>query len=240
MKTSFEMGKTCVIMQPTYLPWIGYFDLIIQADIFVFLTDVQFSKQGWQVKNKIKSKGSEIMLTIPVKKSPLNTLINQIEIDIAKQWKKNHLKSMYYNYIKSEFFNEVYPFIEQIYLFETSNLSEFNIYIIKAIVKKIEIGTKLVDSSKLIIDSKDKLDRILKICAVFNANQYLSTPGSLKYLEKMNYKERFKREKIKFRNHQYNHPIYKQIYKPFTPNLSIVDLLFNNGFKKCKNLISSI
>ena len=83
MKTSFEMGKTCVIMQPTYLPWIGYFDLIIQADIFVFLTDVQFSKQGWQVKNKIKSKESEIMLTVPIKKVPLTTLINKIEIDIS-------------------------------------------------------------------------------------------------------------------------------------------------------------
>ena len=85
-------------MQPTYLPWIGYFDLIKQADVFVFLSDVQFSKQGWQVKNKIKNKESEITLTIPVKRAPLNTLINQTKIDMSKRWKKTHLKSIYYSY----------------------------------------------------------------------------------------------------------------------------------------------
>jgi len=239
IKIFLKMKKTCVIMQPTYLPWIGYFDLIKQADVFVFLSDVQFSKQGWQVKNKIKNKESEITLTIPVKRAPLNTLINQTKIDMSKRWKKTHLKSIYYSYIKSKFFSEVYPFIENLYSYDTNSLSEFNIHIIKSIVHQLHINTKIVDSTSLIIDSKDKLDRIIKICSRFNANSYLSTPGSLEYLEKMNYKEKFKSEKINFITHQYNHPIYKQVYEPFTSNLSILDLFFNVGFKKSKYLTSS-
>ena len=81
-------------MQPTYLPWIGYFDLIKQSDIFVFLNDVQFSKQSWQVKNRIKNQGKELMLTIPVKKSKLLTNLDSILIDNSKPWKKKHLKSI--------------------------------------------------------------------------------------------------------------------------------------------------
>ena len=83
--------KTCVIMQPTYLPWIGYFDLIQRSNVFVFLNDVQFSKQSWQVKNKINSQGKELILTVPVKKTKLATNIDQIIIDQSKPWKKSTL-----------------------------------------------------------------------------------------------------------------------------------------------------
>ena len=83
-------NKTCVIMQPTYLPWLGYFDLIRQSDIFVFLNDVQFSKQSWQVKNRIKNLSEELMITIPVKKSSLSTKIDMVLIDNTKNWKKKH------------------------------------------------------------------------------------------------------------------------------------------------------
>ena len=103
--------KTCVIMQPSYLPWIGYFDLIQRSNVFVFLNDVQFSKQSWQVKNKINSQGKELVLTVPVKKTKLATNIDQIIIDQSKPWKKKHLKSIYYSYVKSEFFKEIYPII---------------------------------------------------------------------------------------------------------------------------------
>ena len=102
-------NKTCVIMQPTYLPWLGYFDLIRQSDIFVFLNDVQFSKQSWQVKNRIKNLSEELMITIPVKKSSLSTKIDMVLIDNTKNWKKKHLKSIYLAYKKSEFFDEIYP-----------------------------------------------------------------------------------------------------------------------------------
>ena len=142
-------NKTCVIMQPTYLPWLGYFDLIRQSDIFVFLNDVQFSKQSWQVKNRIKNLSEELMITIPVKKSSLSTKIDMVLIDNTKNWKKKHLKSIYLAYKKSEFFDEIYPIIENVINTEVDFLSEFNTIIPKKI-------------SSLLFGNRDFIDSILK------------------------------------------------------------------------------
>ena len=131
-------NKTCVIMQPTYLPWLGYFDLIRQSDIFVFLNDVQFSKQSWQVKNRIKNLNKKLMITIPVKKSSLSTKIDMVLIDNTKNWKKKHLKSIYLAYKKSEFFDEIYPIIENVIIpkltfieFNTKYLRKFHPYFLE-------------------------------------------------------------------------------------------------------------
>jgi hypothetical protein len=226
-------------MQPTYIPWIGYFDLIRQADIFVFLTDVQFSKQGWQVRNKIKSQQLELTLTLPVKKAPLETLLNKIVIDNTKLWKKNHLKTIYYNYSKSKYFNEVFPFLEELYSFKTDSLSEFNMHLIKEIARKIGLKTIFIDSNLLNIDPKDKLDRIIKICQVVEASDYISTSGSLSYLVSMNYLKIFDEASIFFKINKYNPAVYPQLKNPFIPYLSIIDLIFNVGFIQSNNFIKS-
>lgn len=230
--------KTCVIMQPTYLPWVGYFDLIQRSDVFVFLNDVQFSKQSWQVKNKINSQGMELILTVPVKKSKLATNIDQIIIDQSKPWKKKHLKSIYYSYIKSEYFKEVYPIIEQILLKENDSLVALNMEIIKTISNKLFGHKEFVDSRSLDVSSEDKLDRIVQICKKVNATQYLSPAGSMDYLESMNYEERFLKASLGFVKQKYT-PMsyYQQSSSTFLPYLSIIDLLFNKGFNKSIEVI---
>lgn len=230
--------KTCVIMQPTYLPWIGYFDLIQRSNVFVFLNDVQFSKQSWQVKNKINSQGKELLLTVPIKKTKLATTIDEIIIDQSKPWKKKHLKSIYYNYIKSEYFNEVYPIIEQLLLQENNSLAEFNMEIIKTISSKLFGQKEFIDSRNIEINSKDKLDRIVQICKKVNATQYLSPAGSMDYLESMNYKEIFSEVSLDFVTQKYTPIPYQQMSSStFLPYLSIIDLLFNKGFNKSIQVI---
>lgn len=230
--------KTCVIMQPTYLPWIGYFDLIQRANVFVFLNDVQFSKQSWQVKNKINSQGKELVLTVPVKKTKLATRIDQIIIDQSKPWKKKHLKSIYYSYVKSEFFKEIYPIIEQLFSNQTDSLAEFNMEIIKTISHKLFGQKEFIDSRDLEINSKDKLDRIVQICKTVNATEYLSPAGSMGYLEVMNYKERFSEASLDFAAQNYLPVSYQQISNSdFLPYLSIIDLLFNKGLNESQKTI---
>lgn len=229
--------KTCVIMQPTYLPWVGYFDLIRRSDVFVFLNDVQFSKQSWQVKNKIISQGNELMLTVPIKKAPLSTIIDQIIIDDSKPWRKKHLKSIYYSYIKTPFFKEVFPFIERIINYESDRLADFNVEIIKTLTNKIFGESLFIDSRNLKIDSIDKLDRIIKICMEVGATNYLSPSGSMLYLESMNYEEKFSNASIKFSTQNYTPKDYTQLNSTFKPFLSIIDLLFNKGFEKAKTII---
>jgi hypothetical protein len=230
--------KTCVIMQPSYLPWIGYFDLIQRSNVFVFLNDVQFSKQSWQVKNKINSQGKELVLTVPVKKTKLATNIDQIIIDQSKPWKKKHLKSIYYSYVKSEFFKEIYPIIEQLFSNQTDSLAEFNMEIIKTISHKLFGQKEFIDSRDLGINSKEKLDRIVQICKTVNATEYLSPAGSMGYLEEMNYKERFSEASLDFAAQNYLPVSYQQISNSdFLPYLSIIDLLFNKGLNESQKTI---
>lgn len=230
--------RTCVIMQPTYLPWVGYFDLIKRSNVFVFLNNVQFSKQSWQVKNKIYSQGKELLLTVPIKKTKLATTIDQIIIDQSKPWKKKHLKSIYYSYIKSEYFKEVYPIVEQLLLQENNSLAEFNMEIIKTISSKLFGQKEFIDSRSIEINSKDKLDRIVQICKKVNAKQYLSPAGSMGYLESMNYKEIFSEASLDFVTQKYIPIPYQQMSSStFLPYLSIIDLLFNKGFNKSIQVI---
>jgi len=232
-----EVKTTCVIMQPTYFPWLGYFDLIRYSDVFVFLNDVQFSKQSWQVKNKIINHGNELTLTVPVKKLSLSTPINQIEIDNSKKWRLKHIKSIYYSYKKSNFFDEVFPIIEELILTDTILLAELNIKIIKTLYSRIFGEKKFIDSSELMFKYNDKLDRILQICHLVNATEYFSPGGSLSYLESMSYKERFNNESIKIKFQKYLPKEYPQSNTEFIPYLSIIDLLFNVGFDEAKIII---
>lgn len=229
--------QLCVIMQPTYLPWIGYFDLIKQSDIFVFLNDVQFSKQSWQVKNRIKNQGEELMLTIPVKKSKLLTNLDSILIDNSKPWKKKHLKSIYYSYKRTQFFEEVYPFIEKIILKRSNFLSEFNMQIIQTISKRIFGFKEFIDSRGLNLNSNDKIDRIIKICKKVGSEEYLSPDGALTYLKSLNYQKEFYESSIGIKFHNYKPIKYSQLNEPFLPYLSILDLLFNMGFDQSKKII---
>ena len=210
-------------MQPTYLPWMGYFDLMDKSDVFVFLDDVQFEKQSWQQRNKIKTPNGEMLLTIPVKQK-LNQKIVDVEIDIKEKWEIKHNKSIRYNYNKAQFFDKYYSFFEEIYSEKWYRLAEFNINIIKWIMHQLKIETKLLRSSELNISGK-KTSLIIDICKRLNADTYLSPMGAKLYIEK----ELFNKAGIKLEYQQFEHPSYKQLYGKFIPYLSVIDLLFNEG-----------
>ena len=112
-----DITKTCAIMQPTYIPWIGYFDLIDKVDYFVFYDDVQVAKRSWQVRNKVKGSNGIQWLTLPIKNTNKrdDLLINEAELDNNQNWLKKHLQTIKQNYIKSNYFDDVYSFLVDIY-----------------------------------------------------------------------------------------------------------------------------
>ena len=106
------------IHQPAYLPWLGYFDKIIKSDIFIYLDTVQLEKNSYSYsyRNKIKTPQGSAWLTIPLKmKGHTNRAIKDVLIDNSQQWKKKHLKNIFFNYKKATFFDELYPKIEELY-----------------------------------------------------------------------------------------------------------------------------
>lgn len=217
--------KTCVIMQPTYLPWLGYFDLIEKSDVFVFLDHVQFSKQSWQQRNRIRDKNGELLLTIPVKHNAIKeSVINSIQIDNGKNSLKKHLKSIQLNYRKAKNYGLYMDELELIYSREYEKLMDLNIELIKFGCKILKIEPNFIYSSKLGVTG-DRVESLIDICHKVNAEKYLSPVGSKGYIEQNNI---FSENGIELSYQNYQHPEYKQVdFADFVSHLSFIDYIFN-------------
>lgn len=211
------------IHQPGYLPWFGFFHKMMFCDIFVFLDDVQYEKNGWQNRNKIRTSDGFSWLTVPVKVN-FGTLINQVKIDNSQNWMKKHKKTIELNYSKAKFFNKYWSYIEPIYDKKFDLLVDLNMEIIKKLMKLLKINTKTIFSSELEVSTQGS-DRILEICKLLNADVYVSGALGTNYLDLNNFQKQG--ISVKFQNIHY--PIFKQCYAPFIPNMSTLDLLFNEG-----------
>ena len=226
------MKKIIAIMQPTYMPWMGYFSMIDQVDEFVFLDSVQLSGRSWQVRNKIKLNGQEKMLTIPIDKSIERDrrIINSTPYTDA-MWKKSHLGTIQHAYRKSPFYDSVMGFLEDIYSKDYNSIGNMNVAFISEICKRIGIQTQLCTSGNLKVSGhKDKL--LVHICQNLKAETYLSAQGSATYIEKDGVGGEFGRQGIELLYFNYEHTVYIQQGENFISCVGIYDLLFNVGFEK--------
>jgi len=217
---------TVAIMQPTYIPWLGYFDLIDRSDIFVFLDSVQFDKRSWQQRNRIKTSNGELMLTVPVlTKGRFNQKICDVIIEKSQKFEKKHFNSIRSNYKKSKYYNLYIQELEEIFNSNISKLTDLNMRLIEWLSSKLGVGSEFVSSSKLDV-SGSKTELLINICNEINANHYLSPDGSKKYIDKNNL---FVKSGIKLSYQNYRHPTYNQLFGDFLPYMSALDLLFNEG-----------
>lgn len=215
---------TIAIHQPEYLPWLGFIKKIMDCDVFVLFDDVQFERKDFHNRNRIRTGNGSLFLTVPVQSS-LESKINEVEIDNTKHWANKHKKSILINYSKAEFFKNYKEFFEQLYEKRFKLLVDLNYEIIQFIKEEMHIKTKIIYSSELNIDGKSS-ERILNICKTLKADIYNSgIHWALKNLDVNLFAEN--NIKIQFQN--FIHPEYKQCYKPFLPNMSVIDLLFNEG-----------
>jgi hypothetical protein len=221
------MNKLIVaVMQPTFLPWIGYFDLIDQSDRFVFLDSVQFSKQSWQQRNRLKGLNGEQWLTVPVLTKGLsNQSISEVKINQNAKFKEKMIKTITQIYRKAPFFDSYIDELSDILLKSYVFLAALNIELIMWVCKQLGIDTKMIRSSSLKAKGK-KVELLINICKELNADTYLSTPGSKVYIEENNL---FTSNDIDLVYHAFEHPEYHQINGKFVPYMSIIDLLFNEG-----------
>ncbi|MFA5392083.1 MAG: WbqC family protein [Candidatus Paceibacterota bacterium] len=216
--------KKVAILQSNYIPWKGVFDMINQVDTFVFHEDVQYTKQDWRNRNKIKTPNGLEWLTVPVKKSPETTKIFEIEIS-NKNWQRNHYNKIIQNYSKAPFLKEYHFILENIYLKNTwVNLSQLNIYTTKLIANVLGIKTKFINSIELkTIGIKD--DKVIDICKRLNATHYLSGPAAKGYIKE----DKFRKANIELEYIKYEYPEYNQLYGEFNHYVSVLDVIFNCG-----------
>jgi hypothetical protein len=229
----------CAIMQPTYLPWIGYFDLIDRVDHFVFLDDVKVSKQSWGVRNRIYAHSGELFLTVPLRgyRDHENRLFCNTEIDDSQPWQTKHLKTIEQTYSKAPHFATIFSTLEPVLKGRYVSVAELNIGIIRTIADRCGIVTPLSRTSDLGgVDGKRE-GRLLKICRHLQARAYLSPRGSAGYLEEAGAGELFQDVGVDLYYHAFVHPEYEQMRRPFRSHMSMVDLLMNCGWMGALELI---
>jgi len=218
---------TISILQPGYMPWLGFFDQMQRSDIFVYLDDVQYDKHGWRNRNRIKSAAGPLWLTVPV----LNTgrhgqKINEVEIDSRSPWARKHVAAITHNYSNAPYKNYYLPQLEAILAREWVSLVELDLAIVELICDWIGLDRQIERSSLLGIDG-DQSSRLLNICNHFQADRYLSGDSAQNYLDL----GLFTNGGIEVEWQLYRHPIYTQLHGEFTPYLSALDLVMNVGEK---------
>jgi len=225
------------ILQPGYLPWLGFFEQMYKTDVFVIYDDVQYDKEGWRNRNRIKTANGVQWLTIPVNvKFEQHPLVCEVKIDNTANWRKKHLYSISQNYSKARFFKKYISIFEEAYSKEWEFLIDINMILTLKLAECLGLGSKkMVRSSSLGIEG-DRIGRLVKICKYFDGNVFYEGISGKNYLDE----EYFGQQGIQIEYQDYKHPVYQQLYGDFIPYLSVVDLLFNCGDKSLSILANSV
>lgn len=217
-----------VILQPSYVPWRGYFDQIRRADTFIFYDDVQYDKHGWRNRNQIKTAQGRRWLTIPVHSAGATSgmPIKEVRIDESKPWARSHLKALTIAYSKAPFFRDLAPLLDSIYSRRDVFLADFTIQTTIQLARELGIQhARFVRASELQGIAGRKTERLIQILKHVGATHYISGPSAREYIEG----SAFADAGITLEFMRYDYPDYPQLYPPFDPNVSILDLLFMTG-----------
>ena len=219
---------TCVILQPSYIPWRGYFHQIQKADYFVFYDDVQYDKHGWRNRNRIKTPQGSQWLTVPTRSRgnvEHQRSIDEIEIDWDRAWNRKHLASLRQAYQRAPFYAEWEPFLTDVYARTPSHLAAFTIEVTIELARRLGVThTRFFRSSELGI-SGHRTGRLVAIVQRLGCDRYVSGPSARDYLEE----HRFTDAGIALEYMHYDYPDYPQLYPPFDSKVTILDLLFMTG-----------
>jgi WbqC-like protein family len=213
------------ILQPSYLPWLGYFDQIDRVDVFVYYDDVQYDKNGWRNRNRVKGPGGPVWLTVPVQHTGRGLQrICDVEIDGQQNWTQKHLRSVAQFYAKAPYRDDYIPGLAELLGRPWTHLADLDIAINATIIRWLGLGARVVRASTLGIDG-GRNERLISICRHFGASHYLSGNAAKAYVDL----EAFAAAGIAVEWQDYEHPSYSQLHGAFVSHLSIIDLLMNAG-----------
>lgn len=221
------------IRQPGYLPHMGFFKKIQSCDKFVFLDDVQYERSDWDNRNKIRTFDDSMWLTIPVY-NKFGQKLNEVKISYETNWQNKHRRSIELNYRKAPYFEKYWKDIDKILETKWERLIDLNFALIEYLMTQLDITTETMKSSTMEIGTIGS-QRLLDICKKLQATTYISGEMGKDYLDETIFED----NKIKVIYENFQHPVYNQIHGKFIPNMSIIDLLFNEG-DRSKMILESV
>ena len=224
------------IHQPEHLPWLGFFNKLSKAELFVILDSVQFEKNYFQNRNRIIGSNGAQYVGIPVNMTGhMGGTIATTEIAVKSNptWKRKYLNTIKMGYAKHPFFEDVYPILENAINMDTGYIADINIAIFREFAKKMGFQPKYIRSSRLEISGL-KSELILDICKYVGATTYIAGPSGRDYLDMKTFED----ANIEVVFNDYHHPVYPQKKTTeFIPYMSALDLFMNCGFEEGKRII---
>ena len=215
------------ILQPGYLPWLGYFEQLSQCDIFVHLDDVQYTKNDWRNRNRIKTKAGVQWLTVPVSYH-FGQNITEVILNRSMVWSRKHIGTLRTWYGKSPFFNIYFQELEDILSKDWTYLVDLDLELIRWLMTKLGICVKTFRSSQLSLASHDRQVRLIEICKILECDHFYEGESGRNYIDA----GLFQAHGITVEFQEYKHPYYNQQWsneQGFISHLSVIDLLFNHG-----------
>jgi len=218
--------RRVAVLQPSYLPWLGYLDQIAQCDAFVFYDDVQYDKNGWRNRNRIRTSAKDgwSWLTVPVRIDEHFPPINAVVADARVPWRRKHRRAIEMEYARAPYHAYIDSYFAGIFDSTDDNLANIAIASIRALMGAFGITTPLYRSSELGVTG-DRNTRLLAICRELTATNYLSGAAAKVYLDE----GLFADAGIAVEWQEYTHPTYRQLHEPFIPYLSALDAVLNLG-----------
>jgi hypothetical protein len=216
---------TLVVLQPSYLPWLGYFDQVRRSDVFVFYDDVQFDKNGWRNRNRVKTAKGPVWLTVPVRqRGRAGQRIDQVEVDGRIPWARKHLRTIQEAYARAPFLADYLPDLADLLQREWTRLADLDIALSRQMCAWFGLERRMYRSSELGIEGSRNA-RLLALCRHFDADRYFSGTAARDYLDA----SLFDAAGIAVEWQDFPHPQYPQLHGKFVPFMSALDCVFNVG-----------
>src|SRR6266508_1174320 len=212
------------IIQSNFLPWRGYFDFIREVDLFILHDDLQYTKGDWRNRNKIKTSRGVEWITVPVKYPHMSQLIEETAVDYSMAWAQKMLNRIRESYRRAPCFEPYFSELTELLMTPSASISDLNLRLIQWVCSRLKIHTT-IHMSREYQPQGAKTERLIGILRKAGATTYLSGPAAQSYL----IPEMFDSAGIKLEYKKYHYPEYEQLYPPFDPYVTILDLLFMTG-----------
>lgn len=220
--------RTLSVIQPSFLPWRGYFSIIAQSDCFVFYDDVQYDRHGWRNRNRIKTSQGLQWISVPVEsKDHFQRAIRDTKICDRSPWRRKILQSVRHAYSRSPFFDAYYAWLERRLLEPWDTISQLDIALTQDVCAFLNVKVQFACSSEIpTAQNLDRVERLVALCRHFSCDRYLSGPSARDYLVDS---DSFSRNGIVLEYARYSFQPYPQLFGEFLGEVSVIDTLFNLG-----------
>ena len=229
--------RTVVIHQPDFLPWLGFFDRLRRADLYIALDTAQFvsgTSRSWTHRDRIKTARGPRWLSLSVRKAPLGTPIYEVMLAPDRRWRDDNLNLLRESYQRAPYFGEIFPRVEALYEGAQERLAQMTLESIDLLCTLLGVSVERRLSSTM-RPAGSSNEMLADLLSKAGATHYLSGQGARAYFRP----EPFARAGIEVQWQAYSHPVYPQLHGAFVPMLSAIDMLFNCGIEQSRTILRS-